>query len=325
MATVSIRKETELRFGRAIQIALTVTGVAVAFYFAAFWVPMNAQRVDAHTSRLDLVFYYDAAVRLALGQPLYTGYFVYPPFFAALIRPMAMLSFASFQAAWYWILFAGFWAYAAGLARLAFGRATFASTFAAGALVALVPGTSVSMGIGNADILIWAVVAWSLGGAGEGLVLGGCLKVYPAVAAAVVFLRRREVAWRQLGAALAATTFTIGALGAGPVLEWVKKSGAPLPVVAIQSSNVSPTTALALLLHLFDHPAFVRPFYGVCMLLVVGLAYRLTRRWSEIAASTAVMMVFVVLAPVCWWYWLPFGLVPAAVAMRVRGARWERS
>src|SRR6185312_6837451 len=137
------------------------------------WLPRNATRVDVR--EMDLYVYYQTAVRLAHGQPIYTGPFVYPQMFAA-----------------------------------------------------LTPGTNSIMGLGNIDLIIWALVAWSLP-AGAGLALAACLKVYPAVVAVAAVVRRPSTAWRQLGAATALVSFSLLLLGPGPFAEWLRSGATPLP------------------------------------------------------------------------------------------------
>ncbi len=69
------------------------------------------------------------------------------------------MSFEVFQATWSVITLGAFWAYAAGLARLAFGRLTFSRVLAAPAVVMLTPGTNATMSYGQINLAVWALVA----------------------------------------------------------------------------------------------------------------------------------------------------------------------
>jgi hypothetical protein len=304
----------QTRWGARAELVLSWTGAGVGLVMLFLWLPRNAIRVDVR--EMDLYVYYQTAVRLAHGQPIYTGPFVYPPMFAALIRPAAAMPLRVFQACWYVIMMGAFWAYATGLTRLAFGRLTLSRVLAAAALVALTPGTNSIMGLGNIDLIIWALVAWSLP-AGAGLALAACLKVYPAVVAVAAVVRRPSTAWRQLGAATALVSFSLLLLGPGPFAEWLRSGATPLPDCTLLPANVSLSTGILRLLHVTDvRGGFARAIYIVVPAVLIGGTFWRTRRWTATAAGAAVLVATAWSAPVCWSDWLPILHIPLAVWLR---------
>jgi hypothetical protein len=280
------------------------------------WLPRQATRSDVR--ELDLYVYYETAVRLAHGQPIYTGLFLYPPTFAALVRPAATVSLAVFQAAWSVIMLGAFWAYAVGLARLAFDRVTLRRALAVAAVLMLTPGTNATMNYGQANLIIWALVAWSLP-AGAGLAVGACLKVYPAVVAAAGAIRYPASIRRQLVAAAALVAFSLLVLGPGPFKEWLHAGIVPLPDCTFLEGNVSLPTGLLKLLHVGDfRGGLARAVYLVIPALLISGTFWRTRRWSAPAAGAAVLLATVWSAPVCWQSSLPIVHIPLAVWLRAR-------
>lgn len=308
------------RVERAV-LVLSWVGAAVGVMLLLVWLPRQATRTDVRD--LDLYVYYQTAVRLAHGQPIYTGLFVYPPTFAALVRPAAAMSLPVFQATWSVITLGAFWAYAAGLARLAFRRLTLPRVLSMAALVMLTPGTNATMNYGNVNLAIWALIAWSLP-AGAGLAVGACLKIYPGVVAAAGAIRYPSTAWRQLGAATALGLLSLAVLGPGPFLEWSRAGLVPLPDCTLVEGNLSLSTGLLKILHIADfRGALARAIYLAVPALVIGGTFWRTRRWPPTAAGAAVLVATVWSSPVCWQSSLPILLIPLATWLQGRLGQLE--
>ncbi len=307
------------RWADRTELVLAWAGAAVGLFLFLVWLPRHATRPDVQD--VDLFIYYQTAVRLAHGEPIYTGFFVYPPMFAALIRPAAAMSLAVFQATWYVVMVVAFWAYAAGLARLAFGALTLRRALAVAPLVALTPGTDAIMSFGNIDFIVWALIAWSLPDGG-GLAVAGCLKFYPAIVAAAGVARRPATAWRQAAAAAAIIAFSLLVLGPGPFVEWIRAGGVPLPNCTLIPPNVSLSTGVLRILHVTAfRGGLARSIYLAIPALLIGATFWGTRRWSPRAAAAAVLIATVWSAPVCWIGWLPILYIPLAVWVRGRLGR----
>ena len=84
------------------------------------------------------------------------------------MRPVAALTLGAFQAVWYVLTLLAFWFYAWGLARLAFRRPSWRHVAAVGFVAFMVPGMDITLSYGNADIIVWALVAWGLAGSRGG-------------------------------------------------------------------------------------------------------------------------------------------------------------
>jgi len=315
----TVRTRTDVRFEHIVERAVFVLSragaVGVLFLFFV-WLPRYGTRSFVFDT--DLFVYYQTAQRLAHGLPIYMGKFIYPPFFAALIRPAAMMPLNVFQLVWYMIILTAFVAYAVGLAKIAFGRLTLERVLAMAALVELTPGTSETMSLGNIDFIIWAILAWSIP-SGRGLALGACLKIYPGFVAVAAVLRKPSVVWRQLGVALALTMFVLGFIGPHVFIEWFRAGVVVTPDCLLLPQNVSLSTGILRLMHVTDfHGTFVRVFYVFFPLLVIWFTFWKTRKWSALAAASAVLIATVWSAPVCWADWLPILNIPLAVWVRGR-------
>ena len=107
-------------------------------------------------------------------------------------RPAGHLSPAGFQKGAYLVLLIAFWAYAAGLVKLARGQVRASETLIAGVLLFVTPGLNITMSLGNLDLVVWALVAWGLAteAALPLLVVAAAFKIWPAVSLAVLRSRR---------------------------------------------------------------------------------------------------------------------------------------
>jgi hypothetical protein len=141
----------------------------------------------------DVQAYYDAATRLNEGEPLYppaqdvnqnTAYF-YPPLFAILFRPLALLPFPVATAIWAGIVFASFVAtlFVLGIRR----RATWLAVGILGAPIGFV------LGVAQAHALVTLLLATA---SPVGVALAGQLKLFPILAGAW-WVGRRD--WRSVG------------------------------------------------------------------------------------------------------------------------------
>lgn len=279
------------------------------------WLPLHARRTD--TDNLDFTVYRNAAARVAAGLPLYEGCaapaaeqppscYLYPPPLAVALAPLASVSDRAFQAGWYAFLIVAFWAYAAGLARLA-GRGAATGVLAAGLLLQVFPGTTVTMSFGNVDMAVWAVCAWALAlGSGPLAGLAAAVKVYPGW----LLLRRDRGALLGALAALGVLAATVPVVGLHAFVEW-RRALAILSSVPSVAGNVS----LPHLLGLHGTAATMLPLLGAPLMAF------LARGLARPVRAGLVLAVSVLLAPLCWWYYAPILLLPAAALFAPRSAR----
>jgi hypothetical protein len=173
----------------------------IAWYAAA----LIGAAAGVHTLNLHLTMdpladvraYYDAGARLNAGLPLYpegqdvnlkTAYF-YPPLFAILFRPLAMLPYETAAAIWTAIVVAAFVAtlYILGLRR----RETWIAVGVLGMPIAW------TLAIAQAHSVVTFLLAL---GSPFGIALAAHIKLFP-VLAGVWFIGRRD--WRGAGALVA--------------------------------------------------------------------------------------------------------------------------
>lgn len=303
-------------------------GLVVLLMQLAVWLPMHIHRPDTN---LDWIAYYDAARNVLSGHSLYAdcatyhvgdppSFYIYPPPLAVALAPLAAHGAAFFQAAWYVVILASFWLYAGALVRLAGFRMGATNVLIGGAAIALAPGVTVSMSFGNADMLIWALCALSLGGGAVWSGIGAAFKLYPAwelvgraarrdKTAAVGFLAGAVIvgntllvagfhAWREWGLALSI-------LGGGPRVH----------------SNLSIGVAVLRVVGLFGYHGEGRAFLALCPLVGVPVVLYAARRMARPLAGALALVSAVALGPLCWWYWLaPMSLMTGAAWLRTRRA-----
>jgi hypothetical protein len=142
----------------------------------------------------DVRAYYDAAARLNAGQPLYppgqdvngpTAYF-YPPLFAILFRPLALLSYPEAAAVWGAIVIGSFAAtiWILGVRRRA--------TWVAVGLLGVPIGWSLAVGQAHALVTLLLTIGTPLG-----IALAANMKLFPLLAG-LWLVGRRD--WRRAGA-----------------------------------------------------------------------------------------------------------------------------
>jgi hypothetical protein len=336
-AEIAVRARALALHPRGGRLLLAIMGGVILAGQLALWVPVHWNR--PLPPNLDLVVYRRAAERLHAGQPLYQdcaradvhdapACFVYPPTTAVLLRPLGWLPERAFQRVVYLGLLVGFWAYAAGLARLACGRVTAARVLVAGALLELSPGIDISMSFGNVDVLVWALAAWGLAEQRwlPLLALGGGIKIYPVPALALSVARQRRA---LVPVALASGALLLaGALAAGPSAfpDWLRLVAPSLREGSLLRFNASLSMGLVRLAGaagLVDLSGPTLPGAARAVLVVVPLAGLaavawLLRRREPRAQAAAVLVAAAWLAPICWWYYAPLLLIPGAVWWRSR-------
>ncbi|MGH7552206.1 MAG: glycosyltransferase 87 family protein, partial [Longimicrobiales bacterium] len=191
------------------------------------FVPIQWARTDQDR---DTVAYYQAAERIDRGESVYdprpprgphvveAWYYLYPPFLAAAVSLATPMPFIAFARLWLLLLLAAFWFYAVCLCKLARGRVTFHGTLVAGAFLGLTPGIMQALNIGQADVLVWPMIAAALAFPavrGAGFAAAALAKVHGIWPLAAAFARERM---RVLGsaAAVVAIAVAIGTVALGP-------------------------------------------------------------------------------------------------------------
>jgi hypothetical protein len=306
-----------------------------------YWLPIAWRRDD--TSSLDFIVYYATARAVAAREPLYEGCrhhdvrrppgcYLYPPPFAALLMPLGGLGARAFQRVWYAIVLAAFWAYAAGLVSIACRRVTLERVLIAGAVVQLVPGTTLTMGAGNADLVVWALCAFGLGTSRVTPALGcaAALKVYPAWAlpAALAAIERGRLRAAATSAAVLGLVLGLSLLvvGAAPFADWLREAVPVLSEGTFTEGNVSiPMGVLRLLratglwtLQGGSLPGAARVFLVAAQAAAVVAVTVRTRRLRAPLPGAAALVTAALFAPLCWWDYAPLLLVLAAAWLRAR-------
>jgi hypothetical protein len=289
---------------------LAACGAVLLLAHLLYWLPNHASR---DTSGLDVPGYYEAAGRVVHRAPLYDGAveafysgrapYIYPPPLAVALSPLARLSASTFQAMWYALVLVGFWCYAAGLVRLFGARVGVANVLGAGFLLQFAPGIAMSMSLGNADAIVWAMCAWSLRGGGALAGFAGALKVFPGWS--LLAKSKRDVA---IGVAVAAATCA-ATLTVVPLSDW---SAWVKLMTAIGAGGMAWHTNISL-------PALLGVHGLAPMLALVAIAIPLRSRLSPELGGAVLLVLALWLSPICWWHYAPVLLMPLASACRVHG------
>jgi len=299
--------------------ALAIVGAVILVVQVAVWLPLHARRTETN---MDWVVYRDAAENVLAGRPLYAdcrpdpdrppSCYLYPPPLAVALAPLAALGSTAFQAGWYALLLVAFWVYAFALVRLSGREMSLVNVLAAGALVELAPGTSISMSFGNANMLVWALCALSLSGSATWAGIGAALKVYPCWA---VLARRDRSTLVGMAAGAAVLGLSALAVGPGAFQQWGAALRVLGPGVRIHG-NVGLGIDLLRVAGLFGYHGAARGFLTALPLMGVPAVILATRRLPRELAGALVLVAAVALAPLCWWYYAPMLLMPAAAALR---------
>jgi hypothetical protein len=273
------------------------------------------------------------------GHPYPHNRYPYPPFFIATLAPLAKLSVATFARIWYVVLYAGFFAYAASLARLATGRITPARVIVAAAVLAATPGAQLAIMVANVEPVLWALFGLALAfplARGFGFMASAMVKLYGAWPLLVATSREGwRVVWGAGAALVLGVVVCVLVLGPGEFLggmrDWVRYM---VPVVGQGTfmvdrvhggANVSLSFAgLRLARSLgWEYQAGPLPEWARLYLTLVGLAAPLLCAWltrgmeSSVLRYGLVTIAAVLFAPLCWTTYLPLLLAPVAVAVRL--------
>jgi hypothetical protein len=220
------------RFLEKFRWAFTRYAFIFPFLQLGVFLPLQLNRTDQDR---DTSAYYLAMERVQHGASMYEyrpppgphvvdqWYYLYPPFFASATALLPRMSYQGFARFWVFVMLAGFWVFAACLARIVEGRITFRGTLVAGAALQFVPGVATAMNMGQADVLIWAMVGVALaypGLRGAGFMAAALAKVHGVWPMAAAALRDP---WRTLRSAvpvaLAAVGIAIFVLGPADFLK----------------------------------------------------------------------------------------------------------
>jgi len=273
--------------------------------------------------------------------------YVYPPFLAATLSLLPEMEPQVFARVWMGALFLAFCGLAACLARIASGGVTLYRMLSWAIVLALLSSVTGSLGLGQADVLIWAFVGLAFavpGLAGFGLAAAGLLKLYAFWSIAAALFRRdwRTVRW---AAATVASALLIGVIALGPVrfasecttwllavfptlaqgqfetarvaggiVHWITER--PLPLANL-SPTLLPLRALGL-----GHE--VLPGWARVYLLVISIGMPLlvawqARRWPVERHYLATLAAALIFAPICRPAYLITLLPVASMAYR----RWR--
>jgi hypothetical protein len=332
------RAAGELARRPAARRAAAALGALTLVVQVAGWWPRHARR-DDHW--LDARYYFEAARHVRRAESLYrecAGYridepptcYLYPPTLAAALSPLGGAGRTLFQAVWYGVILAAFWAYVVGLLRLARIPLTASNVLAAGLVGQLVPGMIVTMSFGNADVLVWALCAFAVGAERSAGLMGlaAALKVFPVWPVALAWGARGRRGFALRGGAALVLAAAVTALVAGPssFVEWIRSGSAPLSQGTTVHGNFSAPMGVLRLLALAGAldlgagtmPTAARVFLVVCPLVGVPAIWHRLREAPPGLRDGLTLVAAVLLSPICWWFYAPLLLVPLAAW---RGAR----
>lgn len=288
----------------------------------------------------DAQAYWLAASKLRAGASIYRPYppsgphdpsavrfaYLYPPVLPAVLAPVVGFGQAAFVRVWLGLLLACVWLYGASLARISGGN--WKSVLVWTAVVFACPGTVRALGLGQADPVVWALVAAALAIPafdGAGVAAATILKVYPAPIAAAVVLRKPR-AWKG---AIVVTVLSLGvgatAFGAGGFVsawhEWVRHvlpsvsqgqltghdnySLSAFPLRVAYRAGWRPTGAL---------PLPLRVYLTGLAVGMPAIAFWAGRKREPVVQASAVLAASLLFAPLLRLSYLPLFLVPLAVA-----------
>lgn len=354
-AVFHLRRQSTLPtgWGRFVSFALLAVSVLYLAHLGglvhALW--LRAARRD------DMMRYYVIASRALAGLPLYWPWpdygphfmtpghpypyerYPYPPFFVAVLAPLAKLPVATFARVWYVVLYAGFVTYAACLARLATGQITPARVVVAAAVLAAVPGAQLALMVANVEPVLWALFGLALAFAwarGFGFMASAMVKLYGAWPLLVALSREGWHVLRGAAVALAlGSAVCLVVLGPsvflGGLLDWARYM---VPVVGQGTFAVDPVfggtnvslsfAALRVAQSLgWEYQAGPLPTWARLYLTAVGIGAPLLCAWLTRSMENSalryglVTVAAVLFAPLCWTTYLPLLLAPLAVVTRL--------
>lgn len=313
---------------------LRAYGLVFPLIFAvAFAVQWN--RTDAGR---DTAILYVGAANPSVGKSIYhpipePGVFRqdpvynYPPPLAAVLQPLTHLGFKAFARVWLVLISIAYFAFAASLARMA-----RVGTLTAAGLLWLCPGVVQAWNMGNADVIVWALVGWGFLHPWL-LAPAAVLKVLPCWAWGFRALRDRRtllygLAFVGLAFGISATVgleeWRVWLAHIVPTLsqgEWWIASGQTWTLLGVELPTLSPGNLSLSFLPLQVYreagnlPAWGRLYLTVASIgvpLVVGYRMRGAPMDRQMAA---VLVASVLLAPILRLSYLPL-LIPCLLILR---------
>lgn len=341
------------KWERLVSLGLVAVSALYLAYLGelAYWLWVNAARRD------DMLRYYIIGNRALSGLPLYWPWpdygphimtpghryphnrYPYPPFFIATLAPLAKLPVATFARVWYVVLYAGFFAYAASLARLATGRITLGRLVVAAAVLAATPGAQLALMVANVEPVLWALFGLALAfswARGFGFMASAMVKLYGAWPLLVATSREGWGVLRGAAVALGLGSL-VCAVVLGPavfvngLLDWARYM---VPVVGQGTfmvdrvhggANVSLSFAGLRVARSFgwEYQPGPLPGWARLYLTLLGIGAPLLCAWltrrieNSVLRYGLVTIAAVLFAPLCWTTYLPLLLAPLAVAVRL--------
>ncbi len=318
-------------------------GITMLLGHLLVWYPLQVTRTDYAGFGLDIELFHRAAIKVAHHQPIYGetrasvsqphGAFFYPPTFAVMIRPAAALSIATVAKIWYAAILVAYWMFAWALARIAFPYRCHADhVLAIGTFLQLIPHLYLSMGSGNVDLVVWALVAWAISArrvavAVALLLLASWIKVYPIFGIPILLLRHAgadsdrdqsrpfRAAIGVFVAGLLGTVAVIAMSGYGP--EWIRVGIPSVSAGCLYRDNFSLTT-LAIRPFVDSSaptlPHWAQRFLSIAPLVgIAGVAIATTRRLGARPHAAVVVTAALWLSPICWIHQIGFASIVLAL------------
>ncbi|HEX9996765.1 MAG TPA: glycosyltransferase family 87 protein [Abditibacterium sp.] len=312
--------------------------VALAIFHAAFlflvWFPDNWMRADRFR---DFTVYFDAALRLKNGAPLYQIWpdytpadfpsrFFYPPPFLLLTRPLVEFDYIWFGRIWTTFLLVAFWIYALCLAKLSTGKTGLRAVLVAGLAINLCPRGYAALGYGNFEPVMWACygIALSTSFRAAPLAFAAMIKLHPVwVLALVIRNEGKRAFWTAFAVIVGGFTFGIWLCGWQNALNWWPATSPVVSQGTFVPDNVSISFAL---IRFFEFVGWIQrdlplPIWAKAYLSMMALgapltALILTRHQPQNLRYALIACATILFAPLCWSIYLPLLLAPAAIWAR---------
>ena len=273
----------------------------------------------------------------------------YPPPLGAALQPLTHLRYETFARFWLIVLSIGFWIFAAASARIVFGSSNWGSTTTAGGLLFLTPGVVHSWNMGNADVLVWTLVA--VGFASRGTVRGAALmsaallKVTPLFAFIFACRDRRALNGGMIAVVLASLimVLSLGVSGAVDESHTFLRDVAPTlaqgehwitgrqewTILGLRLPSFSPGNLSLAFLPLQVLRRTVLPLWARLWLLSAGVGFPLVtgvllRRRPD-AQIAGVLVMSVLWAPIMRLNYLPMLVPPGLVIWRAARSKHRKT
>lgn len=323
------------RFSPHFKRLLGRTLVALAIFHLAFqllvWFPDNWAREDRFR---DLTVYYDAALRLKSGAPLYQpwpGYtpadypsrFFYPPPFLLLTRPLAQANYLWFGRIWTALLLGAFWFYAFCLAKLATDKLDWRAVLVAGLAIDLCPRGYAALGYGNFEPVMWACygLALSTRFRAAPLALAAMMKLHPVWALALVIKDEgRRAFWTASAVLLLGFGAGVWLCGWENAAQWWSATSPVVSQGTFVGDNVSLSFAPLRLLNALGGitadaplPLWAKAYLSLMAIGAPLLTIWLSRQQTPPLRYALTASATILFAPLCWTIYLPLLLAPAAI------------